>query len=208
VEEDQAFDLGEHYVMSPKDLCTLPFVEQLIDAGIVSLKIEGRNRSPEYVGAVTKAYREVVDAYVLNRRDAGFAESFAALKQKHLSEIEKVFHRGYSNGFFMGQPIDAWTKSGGSQATTRKSYVGLVTNYFAKPGVAEVLVHAGSIAAGDNVIFVGATTGALEQQVDSMQVDHKAVVVAEKGTLVAIKVDEPVRRNDKLYVIREAEEKS
>ena len=201
VEEDKAFDLGNHYVMSPKDLCTLPFVEKLIDAGIASLKIEGRNRSPEYVGAVTRAYREVVDAYIMQRRESGFAEKFAALKQEKMTGIERVFNRGYSSGFFMGQPMDAWTKSGGSQATTRKFYVGLVTNYFARLGVAEVKVVDNSIALGDSVLFTGATTGAVEQELQSMQVDYKSVDSVEKGTLVAVKVDEPVRRNDKMYVI-------
>ncbi len=203
VEEDQAFDLGDHYVMSPKDLCTLPFVEKLIDAGIVSLKIEGRNRSPEYVGAVTRAYREVIDAYMMNRREPDFDETFAALKQEHISRIDRVFHRGYSSGFFMGQPMDAWTKSGGSQASTRKFYVGLVTNYFAQLGVAEVKVVDNAIAIGDSVIFIGNKTGALNQKLESMQVERESVDTVEKGTLVAIKVDEPVRRNDKLYLVRE-----
>jgi putative protease len=202
-EEDQSFDLGDHYVMSPKDLCTLPFVEKLMDVGIVSLKIEGRNRSPEYVGAVTRAYREVVDAYISQRNEPGFAENFSALKQRHQKSIERVFHRGYSSGFFMGQPMDAWTNSGGSQAATRKAYVGLVTNYFARPGVAEVLVQDQSIALGDSVIFTGSKTGALEQVIESMQLDHKAVDAVEKGALVAIKTDEPVRRNDRLYIIVE-----
>jgi putative protease len=201
VEEEQEFDLGDHYVMSPKDLCTLPFVEKLIDAGIASLKIEGRNRSPEYVGAVTRAYREVVDTYIMQRRESGFAEKFATLKQEKMTEIERVFHRGYSSGFFMGHPMDAWTKSGGSQATTRKYYVGLVTNYFARPGVAEVKVVDNSIALGDSVLFTGATTGAVEQELQSMQVAHESVDRVDKGTLVAVKVDEPVRRNDKMYVI-------
>lgn len=204
-EEEYSFDLGDHYVMSPKDLCTLPFIEKLIEAGIFSLKIEGRNRSPEYVGAVTMAYREVVDAYIMERRELGFEEKFAALKKKNMTDIERVFHRGYSSGFFMGQPIDAWTNSGGSQATTRKFYVGLVTNYFAKPGVAEVKVQDNTISLGDSVMFTGATTGAFEQELKSMQVEHQSVDMVEKGVLVAIKSDEPVRRNDKLYVIRDAE---
>lgn len=203
VEEDQAFDLGDHYVMSPKDLCTLPFVEKLIDAGIASLKIEGRNRSPEYVGAVTRAYREVVDAYMMQRSEPDFAETFAALKQEHVASIDRVFHRGYSSGFFMGQPMDAWTKSGGSQASTRKFYVGLVTNYFAHIGVAEVKVVDNGIKVGDSTIFTGNKTGALEQKIESMQVERESVNAVEKGTLVAIKVDEPVRRNDKMYVVRE-----
>jgi putative protease len=201
VEEDQEFDLGDHYVMSPKDLCVLPFVERLLEAGIVSLKIEGRNRSPEYVATVTSAYREVVDLWLDRRNISRFAEKFDDLKQKHQARIERVFHRGYSNGFYMGQPMDAWTRSGGSQASTRKVYVGLVTNYYARPAVAEINIQDNAVSIGDEVLFVGKSTGALEQIVESMQIEHVAVEHAQRGQLVAIKTPEPVRRGDKLYKI-------
>jgi U32 family peptidase len=203
-EEGETFDLGNHHVMSPKDLCTLPFVERLIDAGIVSFKIEGRNRSPEYVSSVTRAYRAVIDAYVNDRHDDGFADSFKTLKQDHLERINRVYHRGYASGFFMGAPIDAWTKSGNSQATARKAYVGIVTNYYARPGVAEVHVQDHTISLGDRVMFQGPTTGVVEQLADSMQVEHAEVSKASKGMHIAIKTDEPVRRNDKLYAVVEA----
>jgi len=201
VEEAQSFDLGDHYVMSPQDLCTLPFVERLLDAGIVSLKIEGRNRSPEYVGTVTRAYREVVDAYSASRNEPGFSDAFEALKQKHLGLIDRVYHRGYSSGHYLGQPMDAWTHSGGSQASTRKVYVGIVTNYYAKVGVAEVRVQDNPIAVGDDVVFMGPTTGVVEQSVTSMEVEHESVTEVAKGMMVAIKAAAPVRRNDKLYAI-------
>jgi putative protease len=203
-EEGQEFALGNHYVMSPKDLCVLPFVEKLLAAGIVSLKIEGRNRSPEYVGAVTRAYREVVDFWHNHRDEPGFAEQFPDLKASHLAQIDRVFHRGYSNGFYMGQPVDAWAESGGSQASTRKVYVGLVTNYYARPGVAEIQVQDNPVALGDEIIFVGAKTGALEQSAGSIQVDHKPVDAVERGALVAIKTELPVRRGDKLYKVIDA----
>jgi putative protease len=202
-EEDQAFDLGTHHVMSPQDLCTLPFVEQLIEAGIVSLKIEGRNRSPEYVSTATRAYREVVDAYLDRAEAPAFDETFAALKQEHLGRLDRVYHRGYSSGHFMGKPMDAWTRSGHSQASARKAYVGLVTNYYAKPGVAEVRVQDHSIATGDTVMFQGPTTGVVEQVIESMQVEHETVAEVCKGMSVAIKTGEPVRRRDKLYVIKQ-----
>lgn len=200
-EEGQAFDLGTHHVMSPKDLCTLPFVEKLIDAGIVSLKIEGRNRSPEYVSTATRAYREVVDAYLGRAGDPASGEALATLKKGHLERLDRVYHRGYSSGHFMGKPIDAWTESGHSQASTRKAYVGIVTNYYARPGVAEVRVLDTCVALGDSVLFLGPTTGVVEQTLESMQVEHEAVSEVSKGMDVAIKTCEPVRRNDKLYVI-------
>ncbi len=204
-EEDQTFDLGKHHVMSPKDLCTLPFVERLIDGGIVSLKIEGRNRSPEYVSTATRAYREVVDAYLKRDNDAAFPEAFEGLKQKHLERLDRVYHRGYSSGHFMGQPMEAWTKSGHSRASTRKVYVGVVTNFYARPGVAEVLVHDHRISVGDSVMFQGPTTGVVEQVLESMQVEREVVTEVSKGMSVAIKTAAPVRRKDKLYLVVDQE---
>jgi putative protease len=201
VEEDESFDLGDHYVMSPKDLCTLPFIEKLVDAGIASFKIEGRNRSPEYVSVVTRAYREVVDAYVSNHGRPGAETHLAGLKKEHLERIDRVYHRGYSSGHYLGKPIKAWTESGGSQASARKAYVGIVTNYYAKVGVAEVRVQDQTVSVGDEVLFMGPTTGVVEQTVGSMQVEHQTVVEVSKGMMVAIKTKEPVRRNDKLYVV-------
>ena len=204
-EEDQEFALGSDYVMSPQDLCTLPFVEKLLETGIRSLKIEGRNRSPEYTATVTRAYRSVVDFYLQHKDDPGFAGAFELEKAGQLKRLQRVFHRGLSNGFFMGRPMEAWTESGGSQATVRKFYVGPVTNYYARVGAAEVLVQDNAVRCGDEGIFIGPTTGVLEQLIESMQIEHAAVEQADKGMLVAIKTAAPVRRGDKLYVVRDVE---
>jgi putative protease len=185
--------------MSPRDLCTLPFVEKLLEAGISSLKIEGRNRSPEYAATVVRAYREVVDAWNNRQSSPDSAREFAALKEQHMNSMKQVFNRGFSQGFFMGQPIDAWTKSGGSLATHRKLYVGFVTNYYARPGVAEVLVQDNPLTTGDQIIFTGNKTGIVEQTAESMQVEHCPIETVERGSMAAIKVKKPVRRNDKLY---------
>ncbi len=200
-EESMAFELGPDYVMSPQDLCTLPFLEQLIEAGVASLKIEGRGRSPEYVGIVTRAYREVADCYLVHRHEEDFAARFARLKAMHLERMQRVYNRGFSSGFYMGRPLDAWTRGDGSLATRRKEYAGLVVNYFPQVGAAEVQLHGGDVHVGDTVYFIGDTTGAVEQQVESMQVEHEPVTVARKGMHVAIRTDVKVRRNDKLYVV-------
>jgi len=203
-EEGQEFSLGSDYVMSPKDMCSLPLIEKLLDAGIVSLKIEGRNRSPEYVLTVTAAYRAAVDFYLANRESPGFEDDFSELKSELLTKMRRVFHRGFSDGFFMGRPMDAWTGSGGSLAEVRKEFIGPVTNYYAKPGVAEVTVQSGVLETGADILIIGPTTGVLEQRLTSMEVEHRPVERAVKGMLVAVKTDGRVRRNDKLYVVREA----
>lgn len=197
------YDLGSDFALSPQDLCTLPFVEKLIDAGVASLKIEGRGRSPEYVGATTRAYREVVDAYCTQRGRDGFDAHYAALKDFHLERIKRVYNRGFSSGFYMGAPLDSWTKGKGSLATAHKVYAGLVTNYYRKTGAAEVCIHGCDVHTGDSIYFLGDTTGAVELTVESIQVDRVTVDVARQGMTVAIKTGIKVRRNDKLYVVVE-----
>lgn len=200
-EASLVFDLGPDYVMSPQDLCTLPFLEQLIEAGVASLKIEGRGRSPEYVGIVTRAYREVADCYIACRHEDGFAARFAQLKETHLERMRRVYNRGFSNGFYMGRPLDDWTCGDSSLATRRKEYAGLVVNYYNQTGAAEVQIHGCDVHCGDTVYFIGDTTGAVEQKVGSMQVEHEPVTVARKGMHVAIRTEVKVRRQDKLYVV-------
>jgi len=203
-EESLAFDLGRDYVLSPQDLCTLPFLEQLIEAGVASLKIEGRGRSPEYVGIVTRAYREVSDCYIAWRHEDGFAARFASVKDMHLERMRRVYNRGFSNGFYMGKPLDAWTRGDGSLATRRKEYAGLVVNYYREAGAAEVCIQGCDVHCGDTVYIIGDTTGVVEQQVESMQVEHVPVTVASKGMRVAIRTAVKVRRQDKLYVVVQA----
>ena len=200
-EENQSFRLENQHVLSPHDLCTLPFLDQLINAGIVCFKIEGRNRSPEYVSVATRAYKEAVDFCFAKQGNPEFERGFEQLSKKLMGQLEKVYNRGFSSGFYMGKPIDEWTKTAGSQATTKKEYVGLVTNYYKKPSVAEVKIHSAGISLGDEIMFQGPTTGLVTQKVESMQIEHESVDSAAKGTLIAIKTDKPVRRNDKLFVV-------
>jgi putative protease len=202
VDEDISFRLGPGYVMSPRDLCTLPFIEKLISAGVDSLKIEGRNRSPEYVSTVVGAYRRVVDFYCENKGRAQFRVQFEKLKQTELERCERVYHRGFSSGFFMGRPITDWTDAGGSRSRVRKEYVGRVTKHFRRAGVSEILVESTPFQKGDTLLFQGPTTGVFEQVAESIEIEHKKVDAACKGHPVALKTAHITRKNDQVYVVR------
>ena len=199
IEEKHSFVIGNNYILSPKDLCALPFIEKLIEAGVDSLKIEGRNRSPEYVKTVTSAYREAIDFYFENNGKKGFRKEFDALKRKLVNELNQVYNRGFSSGFFMGKPINEWTDCYGSKATTRKEYVGIVKNYYKKHGVAEIKVESNEFSKGDEIMFQGPTTGVFLQKASSIEINHKQVNQAVKGKCVAVKTKKLVRVNDKVY---------
>jgi putative protease len=186
--------------MSPKDLCTLPFLEKVIQVGVSSLKIEGRNRSPEYVLTTATAYREVRDAILEQQSERKIEQ----LKAKHIEQLKRVFNRGFSSGFFLGKPIDQWT-GGGSEATVKKEVVGIVINYFAKVNAAEIVIQASvELAPGDRLIFQGPTTGSFESSIESMQVEGRPVDAVGKGQHVAIQVPQRVRRNDRVFVVQDA----
>lgn len=194
--------LGNHYILSPQDLCTLPFLEKLLDAGAASLKIEGRGRSPEYVATVTAAYRKAVDFYCERRGARDFGHEFAALKQELLSLLARVYNRGFSSGFYMGRPIEQWHAVEGSIATTRKEYSGVVTNFYKQHKAAEIRVESNEFAPGDEIMFQGITTGIVDLVVESIEIDRQQVGRAHKGTLVAVQTGSRVRRGDKVYVIK------
>jgi len=194
--------LGNKYILSPQDLCTLPFLEKLLDAGAGSLKIEGRSRSPEYVATVTAAYRRAVDFYWDHRGSREFGRQFADLKQELLEGLSRVYNRGFSSGFYMGKPADQWHDVEGSIATTRKEYAGVVTNFYKKHGAAEIRVESNEFAQGDEIMFQGLTTGILSQRVESIEINRLRVDRAAKGTSVAVKTGRQVRRGDKVYVIK------
>ena len=194
--------LGNNYILSPKDLCTLPFIEKLLDAGVASLKIEGRNRSPEYVAIVTGAYRRAVDFYFDHRSASDFKLRFDELQKEEMVKLARVYNRGFSSGFYLGKPIDQWHNTEGGTATTRKEYAGLVTNFYKQHGAVEIRVESNEFAPGDEIMFQGATTGIFSQTVESIEINRLRVDRACKGALVAVKADRHVRRGDKVYVIK------
>ncbi|HLC99240.1 MAG TPA: U32 family peptidase [Candidatus Nanoarchaeia archaeon] len=192
-EDGYELELGRNHVMSPKDLCALPFIEKLIEAKIDAFKIEGRARSPEYVKVVTECYREAIDAYFEKKLTK-------QLKTKLMKKLETVYNRGFSSGFYLGKPINEWA-SPETKATEVKRFIGVVRNYYKKHSVAEIRLQAGGIKAGDRIMFQGPTTGVLEQKVSSMQVSHRKVSEAGKGKNAGVKIKGIVRKNDKVFVV-------
>lgn len=193
-EEGNQLDIDNEYIMSPKDLCTIDFLDQLLDTGIVVMKIEGRGRAPEYVKTVIECYREAIDAYY----DKSYNEEKVAGWMERLSS---VYNRGFWGGYYLGQEMGEWSKGHGSKATTRKVYLGKITNYYAKVGVAECQMESHSFKQGDKILITGSTTGVLEEIVGEIRVDDTAAAESKKGDLCSFKVGDKVRPSDKLYKV-------
>lgn len=206
VRDGKEFTLGQDYVMSPKDLCTLPFLDQVLAAGVDSLKIEGRGRSPEYVSEVTACYRRFIDFYYGQSGAEDFAQQLASLKQELMARLDTVFHRGFSDGFFFGRQIAEWTGGNGSKATHRKVHVGVVTNFFKKVMVAEIKVEGAGFSAGDELMFQGSATGVISLRVESIEEAFKPVQQAARGSLVGVRLSGLVRENDQVYKMVPVEE--
>lgn len=185
-------DIDNQYIMSPKDLCTLPFLDRIIKAGVSVLKIEGRARGPEYVKRVVEVYNEALDAI--------FDDTFATEKIKTWeTKLKTVFNRGFWDGYYLGKRLGEWSEVYGSLATKRKQYVGKCTNFFSQIGVAEISLAAGEIQQNDELLFIGETTGLVETLAEEIQVDLKKVPLASKGEKCSVKVPKLVRRGDKVY---------
>ena len=180
------------YIMSPKDLCTIEFIDKMINAGVSVLKIEGRARSAEYVKTVTASYRNGVDA-VLN---GTFTPEYAAVLKK---DLETVFNRGFWDGYYQGARLGQWSEVYGSKATRQKTYIGKVTNYFSNIGVSEILVEAAPISVGDTLMVIGSTTGVVEFVIPEIRVALKPADTCVQGTYCSIPISDRIRRGDKVY---------
>jgi len=198
-DSDIELSVENEYIMSPKDLKTISFVDEMLKSGVRVFKIEGRARGAEYVKTVVSCYKEAIEASL----EDNFTEEKIAGWDLRLS---RVFNRGFWNGYYLGQRLGEWSKNYGSEATHCKIYVGKVTNYFKKLGVAEFLLEAQSIEAGDEILITGETTGAYEDTVKDIRVELKSVEKVEKGTLFSMKTTELLRRNDKLFKIVSSEQ--
>jgi len=187
-------DIENQYIMSPKDLCTIEFIDRIADAGVTVFKIEGRGRGPEYVKTVTRVYREAADACL----NGSFNNEKTRL---WLAELSKVYNRGFWDGYYLGRKLGEWTEQYGSRATTRKVYVGKVTNFFSKLGVVEVKMETGYLSIHDNIYITGPTTGVIEMKVPEIRVDLKSAEKALKGETCSFAVPELVRRGDQVYRI-------
>ncbi|MCX7548839.1 U32 family peptidase [Xanthomarina sp. F1114] len=198
IDQETGFEmeLDNEYIMSPKDLCTIDFLDEIADAGIKVLKIEGRGRAPEYVAKVIKCYRDAIDS-VAN-------ETYN--KEKVISwmqELEKVYNRGFWSGYYLGQKLGEWSTGSGSHATQKKVYLGKGTHFYPKAKIGEFKIEAFDIAVGDTILITGSTTGAKEMEVTEMMINDTKSDNASKGDVVTIPVDFRIRPSDKLYKIVE-----
>lgn len=197
LESGEQLNVDHEYIMSAKDLNTLPFIDQLIDTGVKILKIEGRGRSPEYVKTVTQSYHDALLAIERGEFDEAYINAAEA-------KLDAVFNRGFWGGYYLGKKLGEWSGTYGSAATKRKVYIGKGVNYFSNLGVAEFLLESHSLSVGDNVIITGPTTGVVETQIKEIRVDLKNVDTSKKGEHCSIPLDTKIRRADKLYKIVDA----
>ena len=182
LETGMQLEIDNKYIMSPKDLCTIEFMDKIIDAGVTVFKIEGRARSAEYVKNVTSCYRRAADAVC----DGTYTPEFAAeLKEK----LTNVFNRGFWDGYYQGAKLGEWCDVYGSKSGIKKVYCGKITNWFGKLGVAEILVESYSLKTGDKILIMGPTSGVIEYTVPEIRVDLKPAEEASKGTYCSIHID-------------------
>ncbi|AXP80531.1 putative protease YhbU precursor [Mariniflexile rhizosphaerae] len=198
IEQETGFEmeLDNEYIMSPKDLCTIDILDQVADAGIKVLKIEGRGRAPEYVAKVIKCYRQAIDSL----ENKTFEKEKVIL---WMQELEKVYNRGFWNGYYLGQKLGEWSEGSGSHATQKKVYIGKGTHFFPKPQIGEFKIEAYDITVGDTILITGPTTGAKELEVAEMMVNDTKLSKGTKGDLVTIPLGFRIRPSDKLYKIVE-----
>ena len=189
--------IDNKYIMSPRDLKTIRFIDVMMNSGVRVFKIEGRARGPEYVATVVRAYDEAIRAVL----DGTFHQDPARLDRWD-AELATVFNRGFWDGYYQGARLGEWCDVYGSKATERKLYCGKCIKYFSRLGVGEFLIENEALHQGDKILITGTTTGALIQHADEIRFDLQPVAVAERGQHISIKVNERVRPNDRLYVLQ------
>jgi U32 family peptidase len=199
-EDGHQLEVDNEYIMSPKDLCTIGFLDKIVDAGVSVFKIEGRGRGPEYVKIVTQCYREAATAVI----EGTFTQERVAAWMERLSA---VYNRGFWDGYYLGRKMGEWTERYGSMATRRKQYLGLVTNYFSRLKVAEIKMETHNMLLNDQLLITGPTTGALEFELAEIRVDLKKVTGTSKGELCSVPVPGLVRRGDKVFKWVEVKER-
>jgi putative protease len=193
-ETKQELEIDSQYIMSPKDLCTIDFLNMVLDSGIRVLKIEGRARSAEYVKTAVECYNEAIAAYV----DGSYnREKIDKWKER----LSTVFNRGFWDGYYLGRRLGEWSGVYGSKATRKKIYIGKGTNYFTNIKVAEFLVETGTLKVGDEIIISGPTTGVIEMKVPEIRVELSNVEEAQKGVRFSMPIEKVIRRSDKLYKV-------
>ncbi|HLW32508.1 MAG TPA: peptidase U32 family protein [Aequorivita sp.] len=196
IDQETGFEieLDNEYMMSPKDLCTVDFLDQVIETGVKVLKLEGRGRAPEYVAKVTKVYREAIDAYY----DGTYSPEKV---EEWMTELSKVYNRGFWGGYYLGQKLGEWSDVDGSKATQKKVYIGKGEHYFPKTKIGEFKIEAFDLSVGDKILVTGPTTGAQEFDLSEMLVNDEPKSTATKGDSCTIPLPFRIRKADKLYKI-------
>jgi len=200
LESDMELVVDNKYIMSPKDLCTIDFLDKIVKAGVKVLKIEGRGRSADYVRTVTECYKEAVAAIA---EGTYTKERIAEWKQR----LATVFNRGFWDGYYMGRKMGEWTERYGSQATENKVYLGLVKNYFNRIAVAEAQIQTAEVLhPGDTIMVIGETTGVYRAVVEELRLERDPVDEVRQGDRFSFATSEPLRRGDKLYRVDKVED--
>ena len=199
-EEETGYQLKieNEYIMSPKDLCTISFLDKILLAGVTVLKIEGRARPPEYVKLVTETYKQAISDIQNN--------TFSQEKiDKWTKELRTVFNRDFWGGYYLGKKLGEWNNIYGSKASKRKKYVGKITNYFSKIKVAEVLIQADTLEIGEEIAIIGPTTGIINATIKEIRKENNITKIAEKGDTISIPIQDKIRRSDKLYKLEKTD---
>ena len=191
-ETDRRLAIDHSYIMSPKDLCTIGFIDKMIEAGVRVFKVEGRARGPEYVKTVGTCYNEALEAYCNNTPDASGISGWMA-------KMQTVFNRDFWDGYYLGKTIAELNDTHGSKATRRKEYIALCSNYFTKLGVGEFQMQSGTLSVGDQILIIGTTTGVVEMTVSEIRIDLKPVEQTVKGEVFSMPLPQLIRRGDKIY---------
>lgn len=199
IDQESGFEIeiDNEYMMSPKDLCTIDFLDQVIDSGVKVLKIEGRGRAPEYVATLTKCYREAIDAIA----SGSFTKEAIA---EWMKKLETVYNRGFWSGYYLGQKLGEWSDNPGSNATQKKVYIGKGRHFYPKTKIGEFEIEAYSLNVGDKILIQGPTTGSQEAEVSSMMVDDIPAQEAKKGDILTLPIGFKIRPSDKLYKVVKA----
>ncbi len=196
-DEGIEFEVDNEYIMSAKDLSTIGFLDQILDAGVSVLKLEGRGRSADYVYTVTKCYREAIDAY----QNGSYSRENVANWEARLAT---VFNRGFWDGYYLGRKMGEWNDVYGSKATKRKIYIGKGIKFFEKASVAEFKLETHSLSVGDEIMVTGPTTGYIEAKVSEIRINDQPVEKVNRGEQFSIHLSEKIRPSDKLYKVVDA----
>jgi putative protease len=191
-ESGNQLEIDNELIMSPKDLCTIGFIDKMTDAGVRVFKIEGRARSAEYVRVVSSCYSEAISTIVEGTYNNSRIDEWR-------ERLSTVFNRGFWDGYYLGQKLGEWNTRYGSSATKRKVYLGKITNYFTNLGVAEIKLESGDLNKGDELLIIGPTTGVVEYVAGEIRVDLKETEKASKGEFCSVKTECYLRRSDKVY---------